>query len=378
MEQIRGFEEMLLTHLKTEFFGITIQQALIGLGFIFAGFLLRRIVERFFTSLEMAVAKTETPYDDLLLEIVRKPIALACVPFGFYLALHSLPLPTKPVDVAAFLSAGFKTVTVVFVVWVALRFVDGMASVWESFAKRTDSEIDDMLVPIVKKSLKSFLIIVGGILTLQNMGYSVGSLLAGFGLGGMAFALAAKDSLANIFGSLVIFMDRPFKVGDWIQMGDLEGTIEEIGLRTTRVRTFANSQITVPNAKWTTSAINNWSRMKKRRISTSIGLTYDTKPAQMEKIIEAIKELIRKDEGLRDDFFLVNFNSFGPSSLQIFIYCFTHSTQWAEFLEVQQRFFLNIAKEVEKAGLEIAFPTQTIHMADPLTLAQAGGKQSEA
>jgi len=362
MEQFRAYEELILAHLKTEFLGITVSQALIALGFIFGGFLLRRIVEKAFVGIAMAVAKTDNVYDDLLLEIVRKPLSLACVPFGLYLALHTLPLPTEPVDVGAFLSAAFKTVTVVFVIWVALRFVDGICGVWQNYAKRTDSSIDDMLVPIVRKSLKSFLVIVGGILTLQNMGYSVGSLLAGFGLGGMAFALAAKDSLANIFGSIVIFLDRPFKVGDWIEMDGLEGTIEEIGLRTTRVRTFANSLITVPNAKWTTSAINNWSRMKKRRISTSIGLTYDTKPAQMEAMLESIRELIRKDEGLRNDFFLVNFNSFGPSSMDIFIYCFTTTTAWGEFLEVQQRFFLNIAK----AGLEFAFPTQTLHVGSPI------------
>ncbi|PCI39904.1 MAG: mechanosensitive ion channel protein MscS [Elusimicrobia bacterium] len=371
MEQIRAYEELILAYLKTEFLGISIQQALVAFAFIFGGFLLRKVVERFFAGIEKAVSKTETPYDDLLLEIVRYPLLAACVPLGFYFALHTLPLPTKPVDFSALLSAGFKTITVIFVVWVAIRFVDGVCSVWEGYAKRSDSEIDDMLVPIVRKSLKSFLVIVGGILTLQNMGYSVGSLLAGFGLGGMAFALAAKDSISNIFGSIVIFWDRPFKTGDWIQMGDIEGTVEEIGIRTTRVRTFANSQLTIPNAKWTTSAINNWSRMKKRRISTTIGLTYDTKPAQMEKILEAIKELIRKDEALRDDFFLVNFKGFGSHSMDIFIYCFTVTTQWKEFLDVRQRFFLNIAKEVESAGLEFAFPTQTLHVAKPAELAKS-------
>jgi MscS family membrane protein len=370
MEQIRAYEELILAQLKTDFLGITLGQACVALLFIFLGFVLRRVVERVAAGLQKAVEKTENPYDDLLLEIVRKPLSLAAVPFGLYLAVRSLPLPHDPVDVEAFLAAGFKVVTVVFVVWVAMRFVDGVCGVWESYAKRTDSSIDDMLVPIVRKSLKTFLAIVGGILALQNMGYPVGSLLAGFGIGGMAFALAAKDSLSNIFGSIVIFLDRPFKVGDWIEMDGLEGTIEEIGLRTTRVRTFANSQITVPNSKWTTSSINNWSRMKKRRISTTIGLTYDTKPEQMEAIVEKIKELIKNDEGLRDDFFLVNFNAFGASSMDVFIYCFTHTTNWAEFLKVQERFFLNIAREVQKAGLDFAFPTQTLHLGSPVELAK--------
>jgi len=184
--------------------------------------------------------------------------------------------------------------------------------------------------------------------------------------------LAAKESLSNIFGSIVILLDRPFKVGDWIEMNGLEGTIEEIGLRTTRVRTFANSLITVPNAKWTTSAINNWSRMQKRRISTKIGVTYDTTPEQIEALVETIRGLIRSDEGLRDEFFLVNFDGFGPSSLDIFIYCFTKTTQWGEYLTVKERFFLNIAREVHKAGLQFAFPTQTVHLAGSGEAVKAG------
>ncbi|PIP83176.1 MAG: mechanosensitive ion channel family protein [Elusimicrobia bacterium CG_4_9_14_3_um_filter_62_55] len=372
MEQIQAFEKTILAVLKFEFFSITMGQALVALGFIFAGFLLRKILERAFEGLEAAVKRTTTIYDDLLLEIVRKPLAAACVPLGIYLAVRTLPLPKTPVDAAAVLSAAFKTVSIVFIVWLGLRFIDGTCKVWAGYAKRTESSIDDILVPIVSKSLKSFLVIVGGILALQNMGYSVSGLLAGFGLGGMAVALAAKESLSNIFGSIVILLDRPFKVGDWIEMNGLEGTIEEIGLRTTRVRTFANSLITVPNAKWTTSAINNWSRMQKRRISTKIGVTYDTTPEQIEALVETIRGLIRSDEGLRDEFFLVNFDGFGPSSLDIFIYCFTKTTQWGEYLTVKERFFLNIAREVHKAGLQFAFPTQTVHLAGSGEAVKAG------
>lgn len=370
MEQLHAYEGLILDALKSDFLGITMGQGLVSLAFVFGGFLLRKVLEHAFEGLEKAVKRTETIYDDLLLEIVRKPVSAASVPLGIYFAVRALPLPTKPVDVAAFLGAAFKTVTVVFAVWLGLRFIDGVCKIWLGYAKKTESSIDDMLVPIVRKSLKSFLVIVGGILALQNMGYSVGSLLAGFGLGGMAFALAAKETLSNVFGSIVILLDRPFKVGDWIEMDGLEGTIEEIGLRTTRVRTFANSLITVPNAKWTTSAINNWSRMRKRRISTKIGVTYGATPEQLEGIVETIRGLIRADENLHDDFFLVNFDGFGASSQDIFIYCFTKTTNWAEFLQAKEKFFLNVARAVRSAGLEFAFPTQTVHLGGPVELAK--------
>jgi MscS family membrane protein len=190
----------------------------------------------------------------------------------------------------------------------------------------------------------------------------VGSLLAGLGIGGVAIALASKDTVANLFGSLVIFLDKPFQIGDWIEMGSIEGTVEEVGLRTTRVRTFANSLITIPNAKFTTEAVNNWSRMKKRRIKMTVGLTYDATPDKVEEAVLRIREIIAADEKIRNDFYLVNFDNLGPSSLDLFVYCFTETTNWAEFLQAKQEFLLKIMRAVEELGLEFAFPTQTLHV----------------
>jgi MscS family membrane protein len=194
------------------------------------------------------------------------------------------------------------------------------------------------------------------------MGYSVGSLLAGLGIGGFAVAMASKDTVANLFGSLVIFLDKPFQIGDWIEMESTEGTVEEVGLRTTRIRTFANSLVTVPNLLFTSHTVNNWSRMKKRRIKMTIGITYSTSAKKVDELVNRIRQLIENDEHIRNDFYLVNFDSFGPSSLGIFVYCFTATTNWADFLQAKQEFMLNIMDCVKELGLEFAFPTQSIHV----------------
>jgi len=240
--------------------------------------------------------------------------------------------------------------------------VDGLADVWTEKAARTDTRLDDQLVPIVRRSSKVFFVVIGVVLVLQNMGYSVGSLLAGLGIGGVALAMASKDTVANLFGSLVIFLDKPFQIGDWVEMGAMEGTVEEVGLRTTRVRTFANSLVTVPNALFTTNIINNWSRMKKRRIKMTIGVTYDSPPDKVDALVNAIRKLIAEDEKLHNDFYLVNFDNFGPSSLDIFIYCFTVTTNWGEFLQAKQEFMLRLMGAVSDLGLSFAFPTQSIHV----------------
>jgi len=315
MEILRGIEAHFVSSLKASFLGISIYQYLLALIFILGGFTLRRLSETVLERLAEAAKRTENIWDELLIETVRKPLPYVFLLLGMFLALNVLPVPSEPVDIRRFLAALLRSATVLFSVWVSVRLLDRLFSVWMEKAKRAQTDFDEMLIPVLRKSGKVFLVTIGGILFLQNMGYSVGSLLAGFGLGGVAVAMAAKDTLSNLFGSIVVFLDRPFRIGDWVEMDGLEGTIEEIGLRTTKVRTFANSLMTVPNSKFTNSIINNWSRMKKRRIKMTIGVTYDADPEQVRAAVERIRQLIRDDENIRSDFFLVNFSGFGAYSL---------------------------------------------------------------
>ncbi|MDJ0761934.1 MAG: mechanosensitive ion channel family protein [Myxococcota bacterium] len=348
--------------LRVEFFGIASWIYLAAFVAILFGFIGKKITAVIFRRLIRAASRTRLSLDDILLTSLSKPAEWGAVLGGLALAAVVLPVPREPIDVDRFIRALLTAVFIALVIWFAMRFVDGLTALWAKKAETTETKLDDQLVPIVRRSSKVFLFIIGVVLGLQNMGYSVASLLAGLGIGGVALAMAAKDTVANLFGSLVIFLDKPFQIGDWIEMGGTEGTVEEVGLRTTRVRTFANSLITVPNSLFTTETINNWSRMKKRRIKMTVGVTYDTSPEKMETLVRNIRQIIEEDEKIRSDFYLVNFDNFGPSSLDVFIYCFTETTVWSEFLQVKQAFMLKVMACVHDLGLAFAFPTQTVHL----------------
>jgi len=352
----------LLDKADVVFWGIPLWVYFAAFGSILFSFIAKKTLGAILSRLIAASEKTTFALDNIVLHALAKPAEWAVVLAGIYVALMILPLPSEPVDIQRFVVAAFTATSIAFVIWFSMRLMDGLMDLWEGKAAATDTKLDDQLVPILRRSSKVFLFLIGVVLVLQNMGYSVGSLLAGLGIGGVAVAMAAKDTVANLFGSLVIFLDKPFQIGDWIEMDDVEGTVEEVGLRTTRVRTFANSLLTVPNSQFTTKTINNWSRMQKRRIKMTVGVTYSSSPDKVDQLVLAIRKIIEEDEKLRNDFFLVNFDNFGPYSLDIFIYCFTATTVWAEFLQAKQEFMLKVMGAVQDLGLSFAFPTQSLHM----------------
>ncbi len=249
-----------------------------------------------------------------------------------------------------------------FLMWFAVRLTNNLTTIWLERAEVTEGTFDDQLVPVVRTLAKLAIFIVGLLLIIQNLGGEVGSLLAGLGIGGAAIALASKDTIANLFGSIVIFVDRPFQVGDWVEIGEQEGTVEAVGLRVTRIRTFANSLITVPNSTLTTTAINNWSRMRKRRIKLTLGVTYDSKPEQIQAGVAAIREVLQSDRRVSQDFMLVNFTNFGASSLDIFIYAFTLTTRWDEYMQIREELLLEFMRRFEQLGLSFAFPSQSLYI----------------
>lgn len=330
-----------------------------------AGFIAKWLVTNFLAKLLEIAEKTKIKFNIILIKAITKPAGWACLIIGIYVAAKILPIPTEPVDLRRFIDALARGISALIVVWAASGLLDGIMDQWEEKAKRTETRLDNQLVPIVRSAGKTFLYIVGFVLILQNLGYSVTSLLAGLGLGGMAIALASKDTVANLFGSIVIFIDKPFQVGDWIEFGGVEGTVEEVGLRTTKIRTFANSLTTTPNAVFTNTSINNWSRMRKRRFVMTIGVTYSTPPDKIEKAVEGIRNIIKEDDNMETEFFMVNFDSFGAYSLNIFVYAFTRTIVWGEFLQARQEFMLEVMRLFQNLDIDFAFPTQTVHLEPP-------------
>lgn len=348
--------------LEKEFLGIAIWRYFACLFLIIVGFVAKRIAAAVFLRMAKISEKTRVKFDSIIIIALSRPLEWAMGLGGIFAAIHIMPIPEEPVNIAKFVDALFVFALVSLITWIGIRLVEGFCKLWEEKAEKTKTKLDDQLVPIVRRSLKVFFYIIGVVFVLQNLGYSVVSLLAGFGIGGAALAFASKDTIANLFGSIVIFLDKPFQIGDWIESGDIEGTVEDVGLRTIRVRTFANSLITIPNARFTNTAVNNWSRMKKRRIKMTIGVHSSASPGKIEELVLKIRKIINEDEKLHHDFFLVNLDKFGPYSLDIFIYCFTRTTNWAEFLHAKQEFMLNIMRAVKELGLDFAFPTQTVHV----------------
>jgi MscS family membrane protein len=336
------------------------------LGFILAlaaTFIVRMFVRHFLDGwVKKMSERTETELDDKLLAAFRRPVLFAVLISGFYLALGILTLPTEPVDLPRFIHALFTSLLIVSAAWFLFSAVDVLNMYFQRFTAKTESKLDDQLAPIIRRILRIIVILMAMVMIVQNLGYSVSSLLAGLGLGGLAFALAARDSLANMFGSVTIFTDRPFQVGDWVKAGGAEGTVEEVGFRSTRIRTFEKTLITIPNSKIANSSIENMDARPIRRIKINLGLTYDTTADQMEQALEAIREILRSHPGVDQGYWLVYFTDFGASSLDIFVYYFSKSIVWAEYLQVRQDVNLKIMRKLAEMGLEFAFPSQTVYL----------------
>jgi MscS family membrane protein len=255
-----------------------------------------------------------------------------------------------------------RAMAILSIVLSVYRVVDVLADAMAAKAEQTDSKLDDQLVPLVRKALKVFVVLSGFLFLLQNLDVNVGSLIAGLGIGGVAVALAAKDTIANFFGSLMIFVDRPFQIGDWVRINGTEGIVEEVGFRSTRVRTFYNSLVTVPNAHFTEAAIDNMGLREYRRLSTVLNLTYDTTPEQMQAFVEGIRAIIVANPLTRKDYYEVHFSGFGAHSLDVMVYLFFKVDSWTEELAQKHNVLMEILRLAKELGVEFAFPTQTLHV----------------
>ena len=248
-------------------------------------------------------------------------------------------------------------------VMLGFRGVDIFTDVLERRAELTESRLDDQLVPITNTALKVLTLLIGMLFILGNLGVNITSLVAGLGLGGLAVALAAQDTFRNLLGGVTIFADRPFQVGDWVLVGDIEGTVEHVGFRSSRVRTFYNSVVTVPNARMVDTYVDNMGLRRWRRYRTSLGVAYHTTPDQLQAFTEGIRALIRANPGMRKDYYIVEFTEFGAASLDILVYCFIDAPDWNAELRTRHVLNLDIMRLAEELGVEFAFPTQTLHVA---------------
>ena len=350
----------------------TLGQLLLSFGIVLLTLIARNLLTRIiFKGLKRAASRTRFAYADRLIEALEKPTSTFLLLFGLYLAV--LPLPLER-EWAELLNTFFRVLSVVALFWGLFRLSDILVDVMTSLSARTGSDSFRGFGDLVKKSLRVFIALVGAVMVIDNLGYNIGGLIATLGIGGAAFAFAAKDTIANFYGSIALALDRPFRVGDWIQVGDrVDGDVEEIGLRSTKVRTWPKTVVSIPNAVLANEMIDNWTRMPKRRVKQIIGVTYETSPDTMEALVGDIRKLLQEDEGVHQDFILVNWTDFGGSSLDILVYYFSISVKWGEYLDVRQRINVKIAKAVAARGSSVAFPTRTLYLEGDVARRLAGG-----
>lgn len=314
----------------------------------------------FRTQLKKLAARTKTQLDDLLLDLTRGPIKIICFVFLLHIGLRVFAWPDWA---AAIISNGLKVIVACSITYVALKCVDLGMGLWQKRLDANDQNILDMqLFPVIRKSLKVFIVVVSTLVTTQNLGMNVTGLLASLSIGGLAVGLAAQDTLSNLFGAVALFADRPFRVGDRIQLDAIDGSVEAIGLRSTRVRNLDGHLVTIPNRTMANASITNVSKRPNIKTVLNIGVTYDTPADTVERAITII-EAIFKSHPMTDDL-IVSFNKFNDSSLNILVVHWWNSTDFKEYLNGFQKLNLELKRRFDAEGIEFAFPTQTIYMKD--------------
>lgn len=346
--------------------GILILQAfLVIFGALLVDFIQKRIVNRLHRKLE----KTKTPWDEAFVDVLRRPLSALIWILGITTAADVVGRQSGAVFFE--MVAPLRSIAVISIIaWLAVRFILRVSVTIVQERQADGKAVDITMVDAVTKLLRVSIFITAGLVIIQTLGISISGLLAFGGIGGLAVGLAAKDILSNFFGGLMLYMDRPFAVGDWIRSPDkdIEGTVEEIGWRLTRIRTFSKRPLYVPNSTFSTITVENPSRMSNRRIYETIGIRYED-AGKMESITTEVKKMLVEHPEIDETLTLmVNLNAFAPSSLDFFVYCFTYTTVWSRFHEIKQDVLLRIEKIIADHGAEIAFPTSTVHVPDGLTL----------
>ena len=333
--------------------------------------LLRRFVTTIiFNRLKRLAAKTETTLDDKLFPALEGPVTTFVMVTGIFAAVKVLKL-SETTDRTIGYGSTVAFSLVVF--WGLLRAFGAVLDHMHEVAREKQMGVAAFM-PWIKKTLVAIFVVIGVLITVQSLGFNVSTILSGLGIGGLAFALAAQDTIANLFGSVVVAIDQPFKVGETVRIGANTGLVEDIGLRSTKIRLIDKSLVILPNKLVSSEAIVNLSRFTQRRVEQVIGLTYDTRPDQMEAIVEEVRQIILAEPTVDVTSVMVFFRDFSASSLDLWIVYLTTGDDFQEGLALRQRVNLAIMRAVAARGLSFAFPTQTMHLDGPVAKQWVGGK----
>lgn len=339
------------------FYGNTIGDWALGLLIIVGALVVGKLLYWVFsTVLRRLTQKTKTKFDDIILDMIEEPIVFAVTVAGIWFGLQRLALPE---NVDQGIANSLQFLIVLSITWLIARLLESLFTHYLApLADKSENDLDDQLLPIVRKGVKTAVWCIGVIVALNNAGYEVGAVIAGLGIGGLALAMAAKDTVSNVFGGFTIFTDRPFSLKDRVRVDGYDGTIEEIGIRSTRLRTLSGTLVTIPNATFSGNSVENVSVEPCRKIVLNLGLTYDTKPEAMQQAMDILKQIKEDATGVEEKV-IVGFNGFGDFAMNILLIYYV--TKGESIIETQTRINLEILKRFNEAGLDFAFPTQTLH-----------------
>ncbi len=325
---------------------------------VFLGF--RKLFTKYIYKLILALVK-KLPVDIVskILLAYERPLRWFWVILGTYLALTYLPFPITTFN---FVQQVFRSFIIALIGWGIFNYFSDQSNPFERMISRTKLDADSMLIPFLGRVFRMLVVIFTAVSILDTWNIQIGAFVAGLGVAGLAFSLAAQDTVANFFGGVVIITEKPFAKGDWIQTPSVEGTVEDISFRSTQIRTFADTIVTVPNSKLSNEAITNWSKMSKRRIDYELAISYRTPNEKLKTALKEIEAMLHAHSGVHPDTIMVRFTDFRDYSLGVFVYFFTKTTVWAEYLAVKEDTNLQILSILEKHGIEIALPSQQIYL----------------
>lgn len=340
------------------FYNNTIGEWAIAMAIIFGSviiaklvfFIISRVVKKF-------TKRTKGKLDDIIVDMTEEPIVFAIIIAGVWYGLNFLNLTEGWQN---FIGQVYYILITFNIAWMITRLFDALVNEYlQPLVEKSESDLDDQLLPIARKGIKVTVWIIAIIVGLNNAGHDVGALIAGLGLGGLAFALAAKDSIANLFGGFTIFADKPFTIHDRIKVDGFDGSVEDIGIRSTRLKTLEGRIVTIPNALFANESIENVSSEARRKIVLDLGLTYDTSPDSMQEAMEILQEIVKNNPSVDNDGVVTAFNEFGDFAMVIrFIYYIIKGESIYGTISAMN---MEILKKFNEKKLEFAFPTQTIY-----------------
>jgi MscS family membrane protein len=343
--------------LSNSYFGNSAVQWLLSLGIIVGSIILSKILYWLFANVFKDVAsKTKTRLDDVLVDRIEEPVVFAVIIAGIYYALHRLHFTDTLDD---WIGRVYFFLIVFNIAWLINRLLDSLIDEYlVPIVQKTEGDLDDQLLPLLRKVIHFVVWGMAVVIGLNNAGYDVGALIAGLGIGGLAFALAAQDSVANLFGGLTVFFDKPFTINDRIKISGFDGFVTEVGIRSTRVKTLAGRIVTIPNKEFTASIVENVSSEPSRKVVQTLGLTYDMDDCKVERAIQVLTDIHAENVETTEDN-VITFNAFGDFSLNIlFIY---YIKKESDIMVTQSNINMQILKRFAAEGLDFAFPSQTIY-----------------